>query len=140
MSIVEYDYEFRKKIPYCSVCAVKAIDKALESLKEKIMTAKRNGKSYFESGDAKNKTICQSLGLDLTKFAGFNLYAETDDSEVMETTNVNNIRTRIKVGTWKNLICKTCNSNKAFKILDGDSSINESLEGESTKDGIPKKQ
>ena len=138
ISRVEYEYAHKKKIPYCTVCAIRAVDKSIQDLKDKILAAKREGKSYFEMGEAKNKTICQSLGIDLTKFAGEDLFVKTDDSEVQETQNVNNIRTRVKTGIWKNYVCKSCGSNLSMEIRNDQIPLNDGPKGEGTTDGLQK--
>jgi len=132
---VEYQCEHKDRKPYCTVCAIRAVDKAIEGLKEKISAARRSGKSYFEMGESQNKTICQSLGIDLTKFGGAELFIETDPSEVQETQNVNNIKTRVVTGVWKNYICKTCDSKKSMEMRYDQQPIQK---GEAAKDGLTK--
>ena len=36
------------------------------------------------------------------------MFEQADDSEVMETCNVNNIKSRVQTGVYKNFVCKTC--------------------------------
>jgi len=115
---VDYDCLHKKRIPYCTKCARNLIERKIAEINETLKRRRRDDESDVKI----------DFEIDYEQFGGEANFTRVDDSEVMETMNVNNIRTQQQTGIWKNYVCKKCGSNVSMQFK------NEEIEKEKEKE------
>ncbi|MBD3281020.1 hypothetical protein GF389_05925 [Candidatus Dojkabacteria bacterium] len=110
---IEQEYIKNKK-PYCTHCAILELDNKIAKINERVREAVNKG----------DREIKIDLDIDYDSYGKDSLFDFIGEKEVEETTNVNNIKTKIKTGVYKQYVCKKCGSNFSIEVKDSETPKN----------------
>ena len=106
----EYNTNYKDRKPFCTKCAINAVDKKISEIKTIIKNSLNRGK--------KENEIKITFDIDYSQFVGDKCFEHIDDTEVIENKLIDGIKQRVQTGVYKNFICKTCDyhSSMEFKL------------------------
>ena len=105
MAKVEHECTSKQRLPYCSKCAINAIEKKIQEVNQKI-----------KKSAGKDEDVKIDFDIDYNKFAGEALFERGDDTEIEEDKLLDGIRQRVVTGKYKNYVCKTCGNNLSMEF------------------------
>jgi len=105
---IEFEVKHRKHRPYCTKCAVTAVEEHVEKI-EKEIKKKANLKDYqFQI----------NFEVDFNSFADPKIFKLHGKNPVEEDKLIDGIRTRVRTGWWYEYVCIRCGAGIAMELKD----------------------
>ena len=125
--ISEFEHKtiYKDRKPFCSPCAIAAVNKRFIDIQEKIKKARR----------MKDDKVEIDIKIDWREFCADVRFEEVDSEEVQEEKIIDGFKQKVQTGMYKNFICKICGSKHSMEFksreLDASNHIPDSMRSDS---------
>lgn len=103
---IEYEFTYKKREPFCSKCAINAVEKKIDEINELVKKGRLN----------KEKIVKADVSMNYEQFGGEKRFERVDDTEIQEDMLISGLKQRVATGIYKNFMCKTCGSQNSMEF------------------------
>jgi len=95
---IEHNALYKLRKPFCTKCAVNAIDSRLTEINKEIDKAVNKGATEIKI----------DFNIDYTQFIGDKCFDFIEDTEVLENKLIDGMKQKVQTGIYKNFMCRDC--------------------------------
>jgi len=103
---VEYEFTYKKREPFCTKCALNAVEKKIDEINELVKKGRLK----------KEKVVKADVSMNYEQFGGEKRFEKVDDTEIQEDMLISGLKQRVATGFYRNYTCKTCGSHNSMEI------------------------